>query len=395
MNQTKPETWTPERCARAALSYIVMPGDGRLNNLVDEEGATEVVASLKRLDDDSAWGMRAAAVDVNQMVELATSLHMRFVIPGDEEWPLQLNDLDECQSVGQMRGRPFGLWVIGPARLDEITKNSIAIVGSRAATRYGARLATEIAAELARNEYNCLTIVSGGAYGIDAAAHRGGLAAGATIGVYAGGLDECYPKSNLPIFTKMATQFAVCSEVPPRVRQNRRGFLARNRLIAGLANAVLVIEAASRSGALNTANWADSLGRLVMAMPGSVDSSMSVGCHRLIRDSRATLVTCADDVQALVNRLGVFPDLPDGGPQRPLDMLPSDLMLVREALPAHGRITPEQVAIKCGMPMSITMSRLAELSMSGHADVDDAGRWGLAAARKLPAYFDPDARIHG
>lgn len=387
MNQTKSDVWTPERRARAALSHIVMPGDERLNSMVDEEGAPEVLAALKRLDDDSAWGMRAAAVDVEKMIEVAENLKMRLVIPGDEEWPLQLNDLDECQPVGQMCGRPFGVWVIGPARLDEITQNSVAIVGSRAATRYGARIATEIAAELASNDYNCLTIVSGGAYGIDAAAHRGGLATGSTIGVYAGGLDECYPKSNLPIFNKMASRFAVCSEVPPLLRQNRRGFLARNRLIAALSNAVLVIEAASRSGALNTANWADSLGRLVMAMPGSVDSSMSVGCHRLIRDSRATLVTCADEVLALMNHLGAIPDLPEDGPQRAFDLLPEDLKLVREALPAHGRVTPEQISIACGMPMSMTFSRLAELSMRGQVDHDDAGRWGLVHSQKLPEYF--------
>ena len=173
-------------------------------------------------------------------------------------------------------------------------QRAVAIVGSRAATAYGAHVATEIAASLSGQGW---TVVSGAAYGIDAAAHHGALVAGgATVAVLACGVDHAYPRGHADLLASIAAHGAVISEYPPGQLPQRRRFLARNRLIAALTAGTVVVEAGLRSGALNAARHARELGRPVMAVPGPVTSSASGGCHQLIRDGQATCVTCAADV---------------------------------------------------------------------------------------------------
>ena len=360
--------WTPERVARAALTFVCEAANPLLGPVVTEHGAVAILDDLRNRDDDSAWCRRAQAIDVQALVEQSEGLRLRFVIPDDPEWPEQLSALALVEPVQGMAGPPHGLWLKGPGDLARWASSSVALVGSRAATRYGEAVATELAADLVQagvsgpSAQNGWVVVSGGAYGIDTAAHRGALAGeGRTIAVLAGGLDECYPRSNSRLFEELGSHQLLVSEVPPGIRPSRAGFLARNRRIAALTAGTGGSEAAARSGARNTANWAGQLGRLVMAVPGSVHSSMSVSCHRMIRDGEATLVSSADDVLALLQPMGQGPLLEFGGVARPLDDLPEDQLRVREALPARGGRSAAELSLLSGVSLQDCLGALVEL----------------------------------
>jgi DNA processing protein len=202
------------------------------------------------------------------------------------EWPPQLDALGNSQ--------PYALWLRGTADLRFTCLRSVAIVGSRASTAYGSYVAADIVSVLAESRW---AVVSGGAYGIDAAAHRGALAAdGATIAVLASGVDVPYPAGHADLFDAIAGHGLLVSEWPPGQLVSRLRFLGRNRIIAALATGTLVVEAGSRSGACKTARHARDLSRPLMAVPGPVTSEQSAGCHQLIRDWHATLVTSPADV---------------------------------------------------------------------------------------------------
>lgn len=210
----------------------------------------------------------------------------------DDEWPSVMQDLGNAQ--------PFALYVRGAGNLDELWGSAVAVVGSRSATSYGAYIAGDIAHGLAAAGR---AVISGGAYGIDAAAHRAALAHdSATIAVMAGGVDRLYPVGNDDLLKRIADSGAVVSEVPPGFAPHRSRFLSRNRLIA-CATATVVVEAATRSGALSTARHAAELLRPVGAVPGPVTSASSAGCHALVREGAAVLVTGADDVLELASPL--------------------------------------------------------------------------------------------
>ena len=370
------ETWDAEHLARAMLSAICPPADPRLGGLVAQHGACAVLAALRRLGDESAWGRRAVALDPDRLIGLAGRAGLRFVIPGDREWPAVLDDLDGCAPLGGMTGRPIGLWLAGPGHLTDWVPPAVAVVGARAATRYGEAVATSLAAELATGEG--YSVISGGAYGVDAAAHRGALAAGGrTIGVYAGGLDEPYPRGNTQLFERLTTSALVVSEVAPGVRAHRAGFLARNRLIAALGLGTVVVEAALRSGARNTAHWAANLGRMVMAVPGSVHSEQSAGCHRMITDQEATLVAGIADVRALLAPVGQAPEPPNRGPQRLLDGLDTELLAVREAMPGRRSVSVAELSLGSGRSVPQTIAALTQLELLGLVRRDTAGGWRL------------------
>lgn len=280
----------PERRARAILSATSIAGNPAVAKMIDEFGAEDSVQALLSSDHDSCWARRLHALKSDELFEKAESFGIRFIIPGDDEWPQQLNDLALCGDVGGMGGVPIGLWARGIQSLHDWTYQSIAVVGARAASYYGEQVARHFAAELASTDPS-FSVISGGAYGIDAAAHRGALSGnGRSVGVYAGGLDECYPRGNHELFERLISDHLVISEIAPGSRPTRQGFLARNRLIAALSMGTVVIEAALRSGAKNTANWAHELGREVMAVPGSIHSDVSKGTHQMIRDGQACLV---------------------------------------------------------------------------------------------------------
>ncbi|MFN8126082.1 MAG: DNA-processing protein DprA [Candidatus Nanopelagicales bacterium] len=217
---------------------------------------------------------------------------MRSAEPDDPGWPRQLADLEH--------DTPRRLWITGAGDLRLLAVRSVAIVGARNATSYGLQVAARLAADLAGAGW---TIVSGGAFGIDAAAHRGALAAGgATVAVTAGGVDVPTPRSHAALFAQIVDAGAICSEAPPGRTPQAFSFLRRNRLIAALTRVTVVVEAGARSGALNTAEWAQTLGRPVCAVPGPVTSPMSAGTHRLVQEGQARLAVDADDILAVLGR---------------------------------------------------------------------------------------------
>ena len=296
-------TWTSERLARAALTAAAEPGvmAKRLVEMTAEELWQHMLT-----DSGERWHKRAKSLDVDQLVERSEKAAMRFLIPGDEEWPTSLDSLAGVGKSG-MGGAPVGLWVMGPAHLADISQRSVAIVGCRSATSYGQDVAVEMAYHLVRGHCDGTgshTVISGGAFGIDVAAHRGALSArGNTVSVLACGLDTLYPRGNSAVLEQIAGTGALVSELPLGRHPTRPGFLARNRLIAALTTGTVVVEAGWRSGAINTASWANALGNAVMAVPGPVTSSRSTGTNKLIRDGEAILVRDADDVRGIVGEL--------------------------------------------------------------------------------------------
>lgn len=305
-----------EREARVVLNMAGEPGHARLAQLFAELGPIGLVAELSRGDatERIELAQRIGGIDAVSTLRLAARAGLRFVIPGDDEWPPMLDELEFAPSLHQRGGPPVGLWVRGPGHLREICGGSVAIVGSRSATTYGAGVAADLAAGCAEAGH---PVISGGAFGIDQAAHRGALARGRTVAVLACGADRTYPKTSHDLIEHIARTQLVVSEAPLGGSPHKVRFLARNRIIAALATGTVVVEAAHRSGALNTASWANHLGRVVMGVPGSVTSATSAGVHELIRCRGAQLVTRAADVVEAVSGLGISaPSLPSdhGGP---------------------------------------------------------------------------------
>ncbi|GAA3833936.1 DNA-processing protein DprA [Brevibacterium ammoniilyticum] len=311
-------TTTGQRIAIAALLRIGEPGDGLLKSLVDAVGpiaSLELIRAVARGEAAAAeaadrlaveigdlagqgrlaealarWAVRAADADGEHDLEGMVRLGGRLVIPADDEWPTGLNDLGPAA--------PLGLWMRGAAALGPSLSRAVAIVGARAASGYGTKCASDLAWDLAAE--GC-AIVSGGAFGIDAAAHRAALAReGTTLAFMAGGVDRFYPAANSDLFAHVLEHGALVSETAPGMTPMRHRFLLRNRLIAASALVTVVVEAGWRSGALNTARHALELSRAVAAYPGSVYSASSAGTNRLIRLHEAELVTGAGDVLDLI-----------------------------------------------------------------------------------------------
>lgn len=330
----------------------------------------EVVPALARRT-EARRDMDCAAADL----EMLQRRGGRLITPDDHEWPtLAFAAFGGAPVRDKPQGRPpLALWVIGPVRLDGIAERSAAIVGTRAATAYGEHVAAELSAGLVERD---VAVVSGGAYGIDGAAHRAALAAeGITVAVLAGGLDVLYPAGHSALLHRISQEGLLVSEYPPGVRPARHRFLTRNRLVAALSGATVVVEAALRSGAASTAAWARALGRVVCAVPGPITSMASAGCHALVR-SGAELVTRADEVVEMVGRAGEFAE----DPPRPTDVLDalSDAELqVYEALPGRGVRTADEIAVAAGLPAATVLGPLAMLEIAGLVQREE-GRWRLA-----------------
>ena len=291
-----------ERDARMALSCAVDGGEPEAALLVERLGAQGAWARIGEGALGEPLARRAAATDVQVVQRLADRSGTRFVVPGDEEWVEGLDDLARAEPIQHRGGVPFGLWLRGPGHLGQLTARSVGVVGSRAATAYGSGVATDLGAELAELG---TTVVSGMAFGIDAAAHRGALVVGGpTLAVVANGVDVAYPPGNAALFDAVVRDNLLVSELPPGAHPTRIRFLARNRLIAALSLGTVVVEAALRSGARNTAGWALQCQRPLMAVPGPVHSRASTAPHLMIRNGQATLVTSAAEVMELVAGMG-------------------------------------------------------------------------------------------
>jgi DNA processing protein len=296
------------------------------------------------------------------------------VCPGDDEWPPRLADLDRCEQLNGRGGAPLGLWVRGTARLDEVCTRSVAVVGSRSATTYGVGVAGEIGAGVTQAG---VTVVSGAAFGIDQAAHRGALAArGPTVAVLACGVDRAYPSAHRELLDYIAETGAVVSEAPPGSAPTKLRFLSRNRLIAAMSIGTVVVEAAVRSGALNTANWATLLNRTVMGVPGPVTSAPSEGVHELLRTRDAMLVTRGSDVLELVSPAGTFAQPLARAAERPADRLSLLDRQVLDAVPVSRSADTGSVARTAGLGEGSVRAALQRLSTAGLVESGSSG-WRL------------------
>ncbi len=379
-------TGTDDRRARLVLSLVAEPGDPRLTGLVSELGPAAVLAALRARCDDGDLGaalaerLRAARPD--DALASAGRQGIRFVVPGDDEWPTSTADLAHVAPLHERGGTPVGLWVRGPLRLDEAVEDAVAVVGSRSATTYGAAVAGEIGSTLAEAGR---TVVSGAAFGIDQAAHRGALAGrGPTVAVLACGVDRAYPLAHAALLQYIADVGLVISEAPPGFAPTRVRFLARNRLIAALTRGTVVVEAAVRSGALNTANWAASLSRTLMGVPGPVTSAPSQGVHQMIRARDALLVTGGRDVLEATAQAGEF------AADRPLgeidarDCLSHEQRQVLDAVPVREGVESARIARTAGMTEGRTRAALKALKSVGLVEYGNR-RWRLAPApSRLP-----------
>lgn len=385
-----------ETAARVAWSTVVEPGDSVAGLLVQALGAERSFALVRAALDDGLqglldtctdeavpgaestaafaetvrvalerWGPRLGRVDVLATLDAARSVGARLVVPGTAWWPLAVDDLGPHA--------PVVLWTRSGRRA---SGPALAVVGSRANTVAGAEATAEIASTAA--DAGC-TVVSGGAYGIDATAHRVAVAAGTpTVAVLAGGIDQLYPTGNVELLRNVARQGTLLAESPPGTRPTRWRFLARNRLIAALGAATVVVEAGARSGALNTAHHAAQLGRPVFAVPGAFSSSASVGCHRLVADGRAQIVVGAGDpVDAVLGAQGRSVrgrSTPRGGEphgdeargDEPLGGGRQDPEVVR-VLDALGRraLGEQEIAVRSGMSTGAVVDALALAELQG------------------------------
>jgi DNA processing protein len=374
-----------ERRARVALSFLAKPGDPVLGAALRTRTASELLALINGADAEGEALLATKAEDValqravprwrDRLGEIPSTARLtawqdsglRIIVPGDAEWPTQLDDLGDT--------RPLLLWLRGAADLRLTCVNSVAVVGSRAATGYGQHVAIELAAVLAEKG---IGIISGGAFGIDASAHRGALAAdGLTVVVVAGGVNYAYPQGHAELFRAAAAQGALVSECPPDERPTRPGFLIRNRIVAALSRGTVVVEAAVRSGALNTARHARELYRPVMAVPGPVTSEQSAGCHELIREYGAMCVTCARDVIEHVEPSAAGPEAgPRRGPAVPRDLLDPAARAVLEQVPARGGRGPASIAVGAGVDLDTAVRCIGQLAAAGFIRRCDSG-WRL------------------
>lgn len=379
-----------ERRARAALTRVLEPGDERGGRWLRELGAVELLRRLSGPDGRGAvltgvtaarlagYRLRAAGAEPDRDLAAVDAVGGRFVCPGDGEWPSQLDDLGDA--------RPVGLWVRGVPDLRLWALRSVAVVGARACTPYGAHMAGTLGAGLAERGW---VVVSGAAFGVDGAAHRGALGAGgATLAVLACGVDVAYPRGHTELIGRIAEQGLVIGELPPAEHPTRSRFILRNRVIAALTRGTVVVEAEYRSGSLVTARSAQRLGRTTMGVPGPATSGLSAGVHELLR-GEGVLVTDAAEVIELVGEMGDLAPV-RRGPVLPRDLLDPASARVLDALPRTGGMGGRDVARAAGTSTDEALGRLYELHSLGFVERESDG-WRLT---RVPTH-NGDARRGG
>ncbi|WSL80794.1 DNA-processing protein DprA [Kitasatospora sp. NBC_01266] len=355
-----------ERLARVALTRLFEPGSPVAGRWLRSHPAVELIELLRgggthrelKLDQQrlTVLRQRLALADPVADLERLRSLGGRFLMPGDAEWPSQLTDLADAA--------PIGLWVLGTGSLRLLALRSVAVVGSRSCTSYGAHVATELAATLAERGW---VVCSGAAYGVDAAAHRGALSVGGmTVAVLACGVDVQYPRGNSELIRRISEQGQLVSELPPGEHPSRFRFVLRNRVLAALTRGTVVVEAAPRSGALSTARRAQELNRHTMGICGPVTSELSAGVHALIRGGGATLVTDAAEVIEQIGAIGADLPSPARCRPRPRDLLHHTAALVLEAIPGGPLGAPVgELALRTALPADQVLKELYELCSLG------------------------------
>ncbi|KJL18602.1 hypothetical protein RN51_03439 [Microbacterium oxydans] len=382
--QVHPGGNVDECIARAAWTVIAEPGDAVAGTLIRElgavaglsaalgrsssllpPGATNAAASRMLAEGRARWLPRAEPPAVRTAFHGAAIAGARLLIPGDTGWPRALDDLGPHA--------PIALWVRG--RVDLLHRHPrVSIVGARASTGYGEHVASEIAGDLASTG---AVVVSGGAYGIDGAAHRAALGVGgATVAFLAGGVDREYPAGHQTLLRQIAEEGALVSEPPCGMAPTKWRFLARNRLIAALGHATVVVEAGWRSGSLNTAGHAATLGRPLGAVPGAVTSASSAGCHRLLREYDAQCVTSAQEVRELLGGIDREPDMS----QNEQEQEPHHRRVL-EVMSDRRRLSIDEVARRSGLSPECVRSVLGLLHLEGDVAFDSAG-WHRSHAHR-------------
>jgi DNA processing protein len=401
--------------ARAYLSRVAEPASLAIWEFVSAYGPVVAAAAIRRGQVPAPVATLTAArrrCDPYADLEAAAHHGIRLISPESPDWPhlaigaLERVALDICargqrltssERYGGEPAPPLALWVKGTGEVSSLGVRGAAIVGARSATAYGEHVAALFGYGLAAKG---ITVVSGGAYGIDAAAHRAALGAGgATVIVSAGGIDHPYPPGNARLYEQAADGGLVISESPPGSAPHRHRFLSRNRLIASLSTGTVVVEAAVRSGALNTAAHCVTVGRPLMVVPGPVTSALSTGCHRLLRreDYRALLVESVDDVLAVVAGIGEAGDDAGaagsgetgdtGGPgsdgvRRALEQLDPVARRVFEGLASRTWRTEDQIATTAGIGLVEVLRALPALRLAGLTESDDQGHRLSRGARE-------------
>ena len=373
-----------ERFARSAWTGIVEPGDRVAGVLIERLGATEALDAVvsrastesiaERVDSElgldeleqalARWTPRLQSRVALLALKQAARYAVRLLIPGDPAWPAGFADLGAHA--------PIALWLRGNESALAGVGASVALVGARAATGYGEHVAMEASAGLVDRGY---TIVSGAAYGIDGMAHRAALASsGQTTAVLAGGVDRFYPSGHEALLTRIVEEGAVVSELPCGAAPTKWRFLQRNRLIAAMSEATIVLEAGRRSGSLNTAGHAAALGRPLGAVPGPVTSAASAGCHRLIRDFGAVCVTNAEEMAELAPLPGAT-GAQDAAPgPAGLPGPSADRLRVMDALSARSARIVDDIAARSGLSVAAVQGVLGALQLEGTA-AERASGW--------------------
>ncbi|MCC6270808.1 MAG: DNA-protecting protein DprA [Microbacteriaceae bacterium] len=377
-----------ERFARAAWTGIAEPGDRVAGHLVASIGATNALeaivarASVESMEEQVSGDVTRdelqAAVErwlprLQSRVALlaltqAARYAVRLLIPGDAAWPAGFDDLGPHA--------PLALWLRGNETTLASTGESMALVGARAATGYGEHVAMEASAGLVDRGY---TIVSGAAYGIDGMAHRAALASsGRTIAVLAGGVDRFYPSGHEALLTRIVEEGAVISELPCGAAPTKWRFLQRNRLIAAMSQATVVLEAGWRSGSLNTAGHAAALGRPLGAVPGPVTSAASAGCHRLIREYGAVCVTNADDMAELAP-LPTANTPHSAANAKETAGVSAEQLRILDALSARSPRPVDDIAARSGLSIATVQAALGAMQLEESA-TERATGWVKAVA---------------
>jgi DNA processing protein len=372
------------RRARIVLGHLVEPGHRDLGELVLDVGPVEALERLRtgqvtdRLRDSAS--ARLATVDPQVLAEKAIlrgdRLGVRIITPEDDEWPHQLGDLvflsrDMADPIQRDTFPPQCLWLRGPWPLAPSCEQSVAIVGARASTTYGEYVASDFAHSLSSRDW---TVISGGAFGVDAAAHRGALAAGGcTIAVLACGIDRPYPLSHTNLFEQIAERGLLLSEWPPGSDPHRRRFLVRNRVIAALTRGTVMVEANLRSGARFTLGRARDLRRVAMAVPGPVTSAMSVGSHEEIRQPGCILVANVAHILDAVGRIGTDLAPVLRAVTDPRDRLTPLQRQVLDGVRPRKVLTAEQVAAAVGVSVRDARRAMPALEAGRFVTAQDGG----------------------
>jgi DNA processing protein len=331
---------------RIALKMVPKVGDILAKSLVSYCGSATAVFHEKKSRLLKIPGIGIATADqlcrfrdferAEQELEFTVKHKIKVFFYTDDDYPRRLRQLTDS---------PVLFYYKGNASLDHL--RTISIVGTRKASDYGKNLCSQLIQELAAQD---ILVISGLAYGIDIAAHKAALKSNVpTIAVLAHGLDKIYPYAHRPVALKMLENGGLLTEYASGSQPDREHFPERNRIVAGLSDSILVIEAAEKGGALITAEYGNSYNKDVFAIPGRVNDELSRGCNKMIKTNKATLVEDATD---LLYQMNWLPELKVGSPKQAelrLDLSEIELKIIK-ALTTTGKMHIDDLSMVCSMP---------------------------------------------